>query len=139
MNLRLSKKYGVNPSVGICFWCGEGKEVILFGANRGKEAPREVLVNYEPCDKCKNGMSKGITAIEAQETPLQDGQQPIQETPNGPTLWPTGRWFVLTEEAIIRMVQEPMAEQILKKRKMFMDKDTVEMLGLAEIEPTHQL
>ena len=50
-DIRLSKKYGVNPSIPICFWCGQEKnEIALLGhigdGRRGEdlEAPRNILL-----------------------------------------------------------------------------------------------
>jgi hypothetical protein len=58
-SIRLSEKHGVNPSLSICIYCGESDSVILFGAMRGDaEAPRQCIMSYEPCDKCKQVMKE---------------------------------------------------------------------------------
>lgn len=89
----ISKKHGLNPSMDICFFCGEAKGIALFGKMKGDaEAPRNVLLNYEPCDKCKEQMSKGTTIIEV--VTEDNGNKPIQEG-----ICPTGRWCVMRSEA----------------------------------------
>lgn len=93
MSIRISEKHGLNPSMDICFFCGEAKGIALFGKMKGdKEAPRNVLLNYEPCDKCKDAMSKGTTIIEV--VTEDNGNMPIQDG-----IYPTGRWCVVRREA----------------------------------------
>ena len=50
--IRLSKKYGLNPAIPHCFYCNEAKkEVILAGAfGGGKEAPRAAVWDLLPSD-----------------------------------------------------------------------------------------
>lgn len=55
-SIKVSEKHGVNPSIGICAFCGkESGEVLLLGRLLGdKEAPRQMIANpHEPCDTCK--------------------------------------------------------------------------------------
>lgn len=63
--IKLSEKYGVNPTIPVCFWCGESKnEIALLGrlgdARKGEdiEAPKNMVLDYEPCDKCKEKFTK---------------------------------------------------------------------------------
>ena len=53
-SIRISEKHGVNPTIPICFYCGEDKnEVALLGKLHGdKEAPMRMWINgdYEPDD-----------------------------------------------------------------------------------------
>ena len=54
-SITISKKHGVNPSINTCFWCGGDKNIILFGKlPNDAEAPRNVCMDYQPCDKCKS-------------------------------------------------------------------------------------
>lgn len=70
MNLRLSEKHGVNPSIQKCFLCGKEKGVILFGRmTDDREAPREVVTDKEPCDECKKAMQDAVLFVE-----VKDGQ-----------------------------------------------------------------
>lgn len=89
--LRLSKQHGVNPSVQKCFWCGKDIGVVMFGVLPGdKEAPRECVLDYEPCAECVEQMKQGATLIEATHSE-RDGATP------------TGRWMVLKQEAFDRL------------------------------------
>jgi len=89
-NVRLSGRHGVNPTVVICFWCGQDNgEIALLGKLPGDvEAPRRMMLNYNPCNSCKELMSKGITMMEASDTPGNDVQPDFQG------YYPTGRWLL---------------------------------------------
>jgi hypothetical protein len=60
--VRLSKKHGVNPCLGICFFCGEDSgEIGLLGLLPGdKEAPRRAILSRDPCPKCRAFMAQGV-------------------------------------------------------------------------------
>jgi len=61
MSIRLSKKYGVNPTIPVCFLCGEAKnEVVLLGAAHKGEAPMHMLLDQVPCEKCKERMKEYV-------------------------------------------------------------------------------
>ena len=112
--MRISEKYGVNPMIVQCFFCGEDNgEIALLGYLPGdKEAPKYGYLDFEPCTKCKAQMELGITLMES-----VDGKTP------------TGSWLVITEEAAKRMIKsEDMLKQILDKRKAFIDHGVLVML-----------
>jgi hypothetical protein len=104
-DIKLSPKYGVNPSVGVCFWCG-GKtgEVILNGRTPGdQEAPKYVCRGYEPCSNCKKEFEKYLTVVELSDNPQGEYQPSITATASDGTKvtgYPTGRklQFQYTEE-----------------------------------------
>lgn len=105
MALRLSQKHGVNPSVEKCFLCGEAKRVVLFGRLReDKEAPREVVITQEPCDKCKDYMKQGVILISTKDDDRD---------------YRTGGWVVLRDSAIERIFEEEKAKQLLTSRVAF--------------------
>ena len=65
-SIELSPKYGLNPTIKMCFYCGEESgEIAIMGRIREKgangkpvkdsdiEAPRQMLLDYQPCEKCK--------------------------------------------------------------------------------------
>lgn len=60
MALRLSKKHGVNPSMGVCPIClKDNQEILLLGKlPNDAEAPMRVLSNI--CDECKRKIEKGF-------------------------------------------------------------------------------
>ena len=105
MSIRLSPKYGLNPTMPVCFWCGQEKgEIALLGrlgnARRGEDfqAPNRVVLDFEPCDACKALMRKGVTLMEATSKPNRVCNHPAQ---NG--VYPTGRYAVVKPEAVGRV------------------------------------
>lgn len=63
MGITLSRKYGLNPSIGVCPVCGkENNELALFGRITGdKEAPRRVATSI--CDECKSNFDNNMIAL----------------------------------------------------------------------------
>lgn len=101
-NIKLSPKYGLNPTIPVCAFCGKEKnEIALMGrigdGRRGEdfEAPPRVILDYEPCDDCKAQWEQGVAIIEVSQHPLKEGQPPISEG-----AYPTGRVVVVREEAL---------------------------------------
>lgn len=56
------------------------------------------IIDYEPCDACKEKRSLGVTLIEVSETQPQNNLPEIQ---NG--IYPTGSWCVIRDEVANRM------------------------------------
>lgn len=128
-SIRVSEKHGVNPTLGICFWCGEDDGTIgLLGKLKGDvEAPRKMMLGYEPCDTCKEGIALGVAIMEASSFPAFDNQPKIKKG-----CYPTGRWSVITREAAERLFTDDVIEAVLKHGRTFMDVETYEALGLHE-------
>jgi len=124
--ITLDEKHGVNPSLMQCFFCMEPMGLVLFGRMKGGgEAPREVCLNHEPCDKCAGYMKEGIVLISASE------EKGTSENP-----WRTGGWIVIKEEALRRIiVQEELIETIARKRFAFVDDATWDLVGFPRGEP----
>lgn len=124
-------KHGVNPTIPVCFWCGEDKnEIALLGLNGGKEAKHRTVLDYTPCEKCQQDMAKGIAMLEMSRTPIQSDQPPV-----APGAYPTGRWCVMKPEAVLRIFDPVAAQQLLNAGKGFMDRETADALGLFVVEP----
>lgn len=111
-NIRLSNKNGLNPTIPVCFYCGQPKnEIALLGKiGKGKEdleAPKHMVLDYEPCENCKKMMEGRILLIEVQETPFPDNRPAIQiqktESGREMPLYPTGRLAGLKPEAANRI------------------------------------
>lgn len=120
MDILLSPKHGLNPTIPICFWCGEEKnEIALMGrigdARKGEdfEAPMHAVLDYEPCNKCREKMSLGFTMIEATHVP-----NPTTKVQMQPGVYPTGRYAVIKKEAAMRLFT-PQTD--LSKGKAFVD------------------
>lgn len=109
--LPLSPKHGVNPSLLICFFCGEdtGKIVLLGKLPSDAEAPRKIVLDKTPCSKCQEKFSSGITFFESTSSSFNDT---------------TGRYFILSEEATRKLVLPPSLEKILTRREALIDPET---------------
>lgn len=96
----LSPKYGVNPCIPVCFYCGEQKnEIALLGRIGGKadlEAPKSAVLDYEPCEKCQKIFAQGVLLIEVTDYPIVQGQPAISQN-----AYPTGRHAVVRPEALV--------------------------------------
>jgi hypothetical protein len=73
-----------------------------------------VVLDYEPCDECKENRKLGVTLMEVSEDPVLDGFPEIQ---NG--IYPTGRWCVIRKEAADRMFEGFLDE----KNALFVDQE----------------
>lgn len=127
MSIILDPKYGVNPSINVCFYCGEDKEVILFGLIKndmrkalkcGAEAPKKVCLNKEPCNKCIAFMKQGIIFVGVSST----------STPDNPI--PNGMYCVIKDSAVEKLItDEKILNEILQKRMAFIDDELWDKLG----------
>lgn len=127
----LSPKYGLNPTMPVCFFCGETKgEIALLGKiGKGKEdieAPMNVLMDYEPCEKCKSIMKGNVTLIGVTSRPNKEGQMPISGEK-----YPTGAFAVVRPNVIDDMFNIPEEEKtVIKERGVVLtDPSVVEMLS----------
>lgn len=121
--IKLSKRYGLNPSMPICFFCGQTKnEIVLLGElPQDAEAPKNILIDYEPCEECKTKLNEGITFIEISPEPLVENHLPIQEN-----AYPTGRFATITEEAALRIFNDP--TNLRKGKKVLTDQELMDKL-----------
>lgn len=134
----LDPEHGVNPGMMCCFICGEPKGVILHGviSSRkscalrkagiavppGGEAPRNLVIDKEPCDRCQGYMGQGVILISCREPKEKDDA----ENP-----YRTGGWCVVREDLIKRVIQpQELCDDILRKRVAFIPDDAWDMLGL---------
>lgn len=106
-SITLSPKYGVNPTIPVCFWCGKEKNEIALMGRMGDdrkhedfEAPRHMVLDFEPCEECKRNMALGFTVMEATTTPNSNSTVEIQRG-----IYPTGRFVVLNTEAVERIFE----------------------------------
>lgn len=117
-SIKLSPKYGVNPTIPVCFWCGKEKnEVALLGRIGGKEdieAPKNMVLDFEPCDNCASKMALGITCMECTEKPNDNCNVPFSDR-----IYPTGRFVVIKKEAAERIFGETV--DLEKHQKIFVD------------------
>ncbi len=143
-NIRISPKHGVNPTIPICFWCGKEKnEIALLGRISSKkvvknawdgtstqitdsdmEAPKNMILDYEPCDECRANMSQGITLLACSNRPFIEGMPPVQTDPaTGIEIYPQPYYAVVKPELIQELFVPEAAEHILEAGKAFIEKD----------------
>ena len=142
--IKVSPKYGLNPTIPVCFWCGKEKnEIALLGRISSKkivntawggqstkvvdsdmEAPRNMILDYEPCDECKENMSKGVTLMACSTHPFVEGMPPVQTDPaTGAQVYPHPYYAVVRPEMVKRVFVPEAAENIIKAGKAFINKD----------------
>lgn len=121
MGVRISEKYGLNPSIDTCFICGKEINVILFGTaykdENGKTAKApKITCTGNICNDCKKIIDEGAIFFIA----VKDGE-------TGKNPWRTGQIGALKEEAVQRMfpdfpyqkinyIEESMYKQIFESR-----------------------
>lgn len=148
-NIKISPKYGLNPTIPICFWCGKEKnEIALLGriskrektttawggnslktVDNDAEAPKNAIIDYNPCEECAEKMAKGCTLIGVTTTPIAKDLPPIGKDDQGAELYPTSRYMVVKDEGIRGIFVPEAAEIILKDRKtLFPDKILVQLM-----------
>lgn len=123
--LALSPKHGVNPSIGLCFFCQKAKEVLLFGRMKeDAQAPHAVVTNMEPCSECADLMKQGIILISANPFMTDDKANP----------WRSGSWCVVRVEAVERWkeagMDEAVVDSILEHRFGFIEDAVWDLIGL---------
>ena len=116
--IKISPKYGVNPTIPVCFWCGKQKnEIALMGHMKDDiEAPKNMVLDYVPCEECQSHMAMGVAVLEASDRPNTEGQPPMQKG-----VYPTSRFVVVTTECADRVFNAyaPWSEG----KKVFVDSD----------------
>ena len=116
--IKISPKHGLNPTIPVCFWCGKQKnEIALMGRMENDiEAPKNMVLDYVPCEECQNHMAMGVAVLEASDCPHTEGQPPMQKG-----VYPTSRFVVVTTECADRVFNAyaPWSEG----KKVFVDSD----------------
>lgn len=126
-SIKISEKHGVNPTMPLCFFCGEEKnEIVLLGKLPGDvEAPRHMWMpgDYEPCPACQEKWDIGIAMIEVTDHENFANQPPIFEDN-----YPTGRVGVLKEEFVNKIFTPETAEALQKRRHGLLETSMFEKL-----------
>jgi hypothetical protein len=117
--VRLHPKHGLNPAIPACFFCGQDKnEILLLGNAYKEEAPRHAVFDQTPCPQCKEFMAQGIILVS-----VRDGE-------TDPNPYRTGRWAVIKDRAIKRILQPSIADILVKTRFGFIPDSVWLELGL---------
>jgi len=76
-DLRLHPEYGVNPTIPVCYICGQNKnEVVLLGAAYKEKAPMHMHLDKIPCDKCNELLKSDVLLIEVRDG--ESGENPYR-------------------------------------------------------------
>lgn len=125
-SIKLSPQHGLNPTIPVCFFCGNEKnEIALLGqiGDRRKgedfEAPRKMILDFEPCEECQKKFAEGVLLIEVTTSPEYIGM-PIAED-----AYPTGRYVVVKPEALIGDFKAGSKALVHKKDFMAMFNDFI--------------
>lgn len=125
--IRISPKYGANPTMGVCFFCGEetGEIALLGRIGDGRkhediQAPMHMILNYRPCEKCREKFSKGVLLVEAETIEGgADNRLPIAKDtyPTGRFVlaapnehYPAGSHFLMSVEDFSQMLEESLQQ-----------------------------
>jgi len=121
--LRPHHQHGLNPTMPVCFWCGQEKgDIILLGAAYKGQAPKNMLFDLEPCETCVKKWQQGIVLIEAYPEPSAKTSKWDLKAANGQVAYPTGRWLVVTREFVQRVFQpQELVDSVLKESKAFIE------------------
>jgi len=123
--IRVSEKHGVNPSLGVCFYCGEddGTVVLPGRLKNDAQAPHKAVWTRDPCSKCQGYMNQGVILIEVDEKKTVDHSDPYR----------VGGFAVVRDEAIEKIFDPPeLVKDILRKRIAFITTETWNLVGLAD-------
>lgn len=111
--IQLSDQYGLNPSISVCFFCGQNKGIVALGKLKDDaKAPMHAVYDYEPCSECANKMKRGVAVIEVTTTNNQTA--PIQSG-----AWPTGRWCVISKSAAVRLFKNTTRPRMLLEDTLY--------------------
>lgn len=128
-SIPISPKHGLNPTIPVCFFCGEEKnEIALLGKIKTKvrgedpEAPRRCVLDYQPCEKCLKKMSMGVSLIEVTSTPFPDNRPPIDPKRH---LYPTGRFCVLKPQPAREIFND---ETLCENSRLFVEEGIIQQL-----------
>lgn len=123
-SIKLSPKHGLNPCIRLCFWCGEPDGISILGKlPDDMEAPRQAVMDYEPCPDCVKKMKKGCTIISVTQDQPADHRPAIQ---NDPDIYPTGDWAVLSDDGVPKL---PFTEETISsimsmpEKKFFLEEE----------------
>lgn len=62
-SIRLSEKYGANPSLLRCFVCGKESGIAMLGRLPNDEEAPKSIIDGDMCDDCKKKIKDGYVAM----------------------------------------------------------------------------
>ena len=131
MGVRIHKKYGLNPTMTTCFYCGESKDILLVGSATtefkkvglsdydGRMNPNIGVIDKEPCSKCAKYMEQGIICISVKDDSV-GSDNPFR----------TGGWAVVKDSAFDTFLDRDILLNIKKSRVVFIPDTVWDNMGL---------
>ena len=126
MLIELSPNYGLNPTIGICFFCGEETRTIAIAGKlpNDEKAPTKDVLNYEPCDKCRAKFEQGIAFFGVTKTALDNRPEIALNT------YLTGSAIVLTEDDVrnAQFIKDEIKDKIIETGHALIPEDLLQAL-----------
>ena len=115
--------------VGIsCFFCGETIGVLLDKRLKKSLPNTPIVINMEPCDKCKKFMEQGIILISIKDSTTAEEMGKGGKLPNP---YKTGEWCVVKDDAgFWEIVDSDLSAYAKRHRFMFLTDESWDKLGL---------
>jgi hypothetical protein len=145
----ISEKHGVNPTVGVCFYCNEESNMLaLLGKLPGDaEAPRHMYLTMEPCEACQERRKTHIHLVVVKgecEAEIDDQRRRWEDTMSRrpvskqtefiPDVPRAGYTFWIDRDKIPTFVNPPeLAAQILRAGWTFIPEEACDALGLTNL------
>jgi hypothetical protein len=93
--------------------------VALLGRSYKEEAPMHMCLDMEPCEDCQEHMEQGVILMGVDPEKTTDEAQPYR----------TGHFVVVKEEAIERIFEEKISQDIIRRRAAFVEVEVLRSLG----------
>lgn len=128
-----------------CFFCGKDDCILLATGYNSRGEPLHDLseahgkvANMIPCSECEGHMKQGVILLTIDDAKSEkDWDKPPKTYPGEkdrgwmPNPYRTGGFFVVTDEAIRRIINpQAMADWAIKHRWMFIEHEAAEKIGL---------
>lgn len=138
-SIELSPKYGLNPTIKMCFYCGEESgEIAIMGRIRERgadgrpvknsdiEAPRQMLLDYQPCEKCKEKLKDRFLIY---RTESAEGRLPVFARNRIATAYvgiPKEKAKEFLDDCL--NISEEEKEQVIEKNGLMLDNEGFDLL-----------
>ena len=126
MLIKISPNHVVNPTMGMCFFCGKETGTLALAGKLpdDEKAPTKAVISYEPCDKCRAQFEQGIAFFGITKT-ARYNQPEI-----APSTYPTGSVIVLTEDDVrnAQFIKDEAKDEIIETGHALIPEDLLQAL-----------
>ena len=113
--------------IDTCFWCLKP----LNENDKLQKGDRQIFRSYTPCKRCEEIRKHGIAVMGTVKECPMEGMPPILEH-DSLVLFPTGSWFLASEEQIHNLLcdeeDKEQLEEVLKERVLLMPEEHVQAI-----------